>query len=242
MRNAVAAALVMTFGAAVELGADPILVQPGSAYSVTNLLAPDGTFDSTGTFFFSPDFLFPFGLPIFGRELSNNARAGCQPCFSGDPLNLGASFELRGPSYVPGGPVFSVWGVGTLNFTTPTVTVPFDVPPPQLPFNVVAPFQLTGHIELFQHPGSVPLFAGDIVGFGRARALLTPSGDSFNFGNVLEYRFTGDPSVVPEPGTVTLIVTGLAAMGARARRRRIRESQAASSGSARESASHTPAA
>jgi hypothetical protein len=243
MRNAVAAALVMTFGAAAELGADPILVQPGSAYSVTNLLAADGTPDTTGTFFFSPDFLFPFGLPIFGRELSNNARSGCQPCFPGDPLNLSASFELRGPSYQGGGPGLSVWGVGTLNFTTPTVTVPFEIPPPQFPFYAFAPFQLVGHIELFGEPGTVPVFSGDVIGFGRARALLTGSGESRTF-STLEYQFTRDPMApVPEPATVTLIVTGLAAMGARARRRRIRESQAASSsGSARESASHTPAA
>lgn len=216
MRNAFAAALVVTFGAAAELGAEPVLVQPGSSYVVKNVLARDGTFDTSGTF------LLPsgYGAGIFGRELSNDARTGCQPCSPGDPLNLSASFELRGPSIMSGGPGLSVWGVGTLNFTTPTVTVPLDIPSPGIPFYVFAPFQLTGHIELFGEPGTVPVFAGDIIGFGRARALLTGSGSSRTFGNVLEYQFT-EP--VPEPATVTLIVTGLAAIGARARRRRLRE-------------------
>jgi hypothetical protein len=215
MRNALVAALAITIGAAADLRADPILVQPGSFYSVRNLIAPDGTFDTVGGFFF-PSFLPPFGLPIFGREVSNNARTGCPSCAPGDPLNLSASFELRGPSYVPGGPVFRIWGVGTLNFTTPTVVIPLDLPSPHLPFYVFAPFELTGHIELFRQFESVPLFAGDIIGVGRARALLTPSGDSLIFGDNLDYLFA---SPVPEPATLTLIVTGLAAMGVRRVRR-----------------------
>jgi hypothetical protein len=217
MRTAFAVALVIASGAAVDLSAEPVLIQPGSSYVVSNVLTRDGTFDTSGAF------ILPSGYVagIFGRELSNDARTGCQLCSSGDPLNLSASFELRGPSYRAGGPVFAVWGAGTLNFTTPTVTVPFDIPPPQVPFYAVAPFLLTGHIELFGEPGSVPIFAGDIIGFGHARALLLGSGNSLTFGNVLEFQFTRDPAEpVPEPAAVTLLVTGLAALGARARRRR----------------------
>jgi hypothetical protein len=160
MRNAFAAALVITVGAVAELSAEPVLIQPGSYYAVSNLLAPDGTFETTGVFIL-PSLPPGFGVPIFGRELSNNARTGCDPCAPGDPWNLGASFELVGPSYLPGGPVFSIWGRGTLNFTTPDITVPFEVPSPQTGLYAYAPFQMTGYIELFRHPGSVPLFAGD---------------------------------------------------------------------------------
>jgi hypothetical protein len=220
MRNGLAAAVVIVFGTAVDLGAEPVLLQPGSSYVVSNLLARDGTFDTWGTF------ILPSGYvaEIFGRELSNNARTGCQLCSPGDPLNLSASFELRGPSYQVGGPGLSVWGEGTLNFTTPTVTVPFEIPPPSLPFYAVAPFLLTGHIEVFGEPGTLPLFAGDVTGFGRARALLIGSGQSLTFGDVLEFQFTTDPSApVPEPATLILFLTGLATLGTRARRRMRRE-------------------
>jgi hypothetical protein len=220
MRNVFAVALVISLSAAADLGAEPVLIQPGSSYVVTNSLARDGTFDTSGTF------ILPSGYVagIFGREQSNNARTGCELCSPGDPLNLSASFELRGPSYQAGGPELSVWGEGTLNFTTPTVTVPFEIPPPLVPFYVFAPFLLTGHIELFGEPGTVPLFAGDVIGFGRARALLLGSGESLTFGSVLEFQFTSDPSApVPEPATVTLFLTGLAALGTRARRRMRRE-------------------
>jgi hypothetical protein len=219
MRNVFAVALVISLGTVVDLGAEPVLIQPGSSYVVSNLLARDGTFDTWGTFIFPSGYL----AEIFGRELSNSARTGCQHCSSGDPLNLSASFELRGPSYQAGGPVLSVWGEGALNFTTPTVTVPFEFPPP-VPFYVFAPFLLTGSIELFGEPGTVPLFAGDVIGFGRARALLIGSGESLTFGNVLEFQFTSDPSApVPEPATLILFVTGLAALGTRARQRMRRE-------------------
>jgi hypothetical protein len=227
MRNICAAALMVSLGTAVDLGAEPVLIQPGSSYVVTNLLAGDGTPDTWGTF------ILPSGYVagIFGRELSNNARTGCELCAPGDPLNLSASFELRGPSYQVGGPGLSVWGQGTLDFTTPTVTVPFEIPPPLHPFYVFAPFVLAGHIELFGEPGTVPLFAGDVIGFGRARALLRGSGESLTFGNVLEFQFTSDPSApVPEPASVTLFLAGLAALGTRARRLRRETRQRIESG------------
>jgi hypothetical protein len=204
--NTLVAALILMCGAASETRADPIVVQGGSDYLVLNTLAHDGTRWSSGSLFFPPD----HATGVFGRELFVNARSGCEPCAPGDLLDLSASFQLRGPSFLSGGPVLSVWGLGVLNFTTPTVEVPLPPSDPRLPIVVVAPFQFDAQIHLFGEPGTVPVFSGDLVGGGIARALLVGSGTSWSFAQ-LEYAFT-DQTPVPEPGTMLLVLGGLAAL------------------------------
>lgn len=200
------AALIFMCGLTAETRAEPILVQEGSHYLVLNTLAHDGTRWSLGSLFFPPD----HAHGVFGRELFVNARTGCEPCAPGDLLDLSASFQLRGSSFLSGGPVLSVWGLGVLNFTTPTVEVPLPPTEPGFPLVVAAPFEFDARIQLFGEPGTVPVFAGDLVGGGIARALLVGSGNSWSFAQ-LEYAFT-DQTPVPEPGTMLLVLGGLAAL------------------------------
>lgn len=109
-----------------------------------------------------------------------------------------------------GGPVLSVWGLGVMNFTTPAVQVPLPPTDPGFPLVVTAPFEFDARIHLFGEPGTVPVFAGDLVGAGIARALLVGSGSTWSFAQ-LEYAFT-DQTPVPEPGTMLLVLGGLAAL------------------------------
>ncbi len=226
MKKLFCAALISMLGIIAPPGvvasaeADPVQLLPGSGYYTTDFLDPDGTFSSSGTFIVG-DLI----TGIFGRELTANARTGCQPCAPGDLLNLSASFQLRGPRYMSAGATYAVWGEGVLNFTSPTVTIPStwrDVP--EFPLFVYAPFEFTGHVELFRNTDNVMIFGSDVIGSGRTRAILLGDGREWRFHQQQWLFGTGefDHAPVPEPATIILLGTSLGVAAWRTRQRNCR--------------------
>jgi hypothetical protein len=213
----VAASLIVA--AAQNVRADPVRVGDTSAFVVTNWTAPDGSFWDSGTFLLPPDII----TGVFGRAIFASARSQCQPCVGGDILNLSGSFELRGPTAQSGGAGYAVYGLGTLNFHTGDVIVPDTDAAAAW---VWTTFVFDGTVSFYKVPGDVLMFQGDVFGEGLARAVLFPSADgrSREFYQLL-YEFgreTFDPNFpepVPEPATVVLFASGLAAMTRRAWRR-----------------------
>jgi hypothetical protein len=157
----------------------------------------------------------------FRREIQ--PLADCLICTAGASIRLGSHVEgelahgFLDPAAVFNGVSFSnAFYSGDLRFDSSTVTV-VDTGAPFL--SLVQPFTFTGVLNAFGSPertGS-PLFVADLRGTGLVTFSLLRGSDAFNFGD-LTYRFQA--AATPEPGTMTLIGSGLASLTLRSRRRR----------------------
>ena len=100
---------------------------------------------------------------------------------------------------------------GQLIFTTPPVLFP---PPPSAATltPVEAPFSMTGHLDVFNTRTNQPI-TFDLTGTGIVTGLFgfPPAGAPLG-GNFLEVSARYDFTVVPEPATILLLVTGLMAL------------------------------
>jgi hypothetical protein len=212
----VTCALLMSCSAAY---ADSIVVTGGSM-SVTGVGAND-LFTLEGD-----------GLRVTGVGYENFVGPGaCNPCVAGTTF---VSFNSRLTSFVNQGPAPGsirgnafpdVFLDGTLLFLGPSfpVSLAASNPTPTL----IAPFTFWAMLRGFPNSSltGTPIFDEVFVGQGTATAnynlTIGPGATLVTFSDVV-YQF--DPpaaaSPTPEPGTMVLVLTGMAALIARSRRRK----------------------
>ena len=210
-------ALLLVCGAlsSTPVSADPILVT-GGQYTAT-------TFGSTFTF--------------TGDGLSLTAGGGfvgplfnCTPCEADKPLSLGFSGQDIGdlrsgrPGEFDGVAYAQTFLSGTISFTGPAFSVAL-LSPSNLIFT--APFSMTATIHNYANSARLgsPLFTASLAGSGTATATFTAvanpqtGGYLFNARSVT-YQFAADtPAPTPEPATLLLFGTGVAAIIRRSMRR-----------------------
>ena len=155
------------------------------------------------------------------------------PCFPGDVVSPSTTFGTASRNFALGNGIATVDGVtygtsiggpgsiafrGTLSFDAFPVVIPTPTEPGVS--RIPTPFVLTGTIAGFlaADPTS-PLFTVDVFGSGIARLVVAPPGTgapgALTF-RAVEYQIA-DP--VPEPATLVLCGSGLAALLVRRKRR-----------------------
>lgn len=177
----------------------------------------------TGGFVFVQDLHGPayslvgtnFGITGGAGDHGATGPALCEPCLAGDliPVNstyVGTSLGL-GSAFVNGSFFNNVLIRGSFTFTGD----PFVVPNSTSAVSITAPFSFSGAISgctLADFDCHTPVFSTQLVGDGIATIQLSALIDSqgrvlFDFVNV-NYAFN-----VPEPISVILLASGVAALG-----------------------------
>ena len=197
--------LLIALGVATPVAAEPIVVTGGFLQVHTRI--PEGSFTLTGA-----DFFMTGGYDgVFG-----SFSLECDFCESGTPVELDSQFEIRlstGRAVVNGTTYPEVWFDGSF--------VAFDVPTARITGSestfLVVPFTFHGLVRfLTVNPNvepSDPVFTATLSGSGRAIAQFTyvPDLGVFNAESEIRYEFdAADP--VPEPATLLLCGSGLAAL------------------------------
>jgi hypothetical protein len=198
------------FACPAALGADPIVVTGGLVETEVTLhearvtLAGEGFELRTAAFFNSP-------------------LAACSPCAAGTPVTLngtytqglpfGGTLTIDGATYTD---LHFYGGSGT--FVTPEVALPATG-------SLALPFEFSGLLLAFANPNDVePVFSRQLVGSGTATAsFVRVSGEDNLFhllSEGLQYRFEATAAPVPEPTSMMLLGTGLAAVAVGRWRRR----------------------
>jgi PEP-CTERM motif len=210
---ALACTIVLLLGSASLSQAETIVITSG-------LLQMDGTEGSLelagnrGFTLFSP-LSGEEGIFVPGQQCTPDSQA-CPPGYTlslaanwvGSAF-LGGTATLDGQSYSLGIDVTDA--AAFVDFTGSVVLPPLAG---QSAF-VSAPFRFSG---LFHYPDSVPLPSETLTGRGTATLALVPSEEFPGHWAYSSARYEFAP--VPEPGTMLLVSGGLAALAARARKRR----------------------
>ena len=217
----VAMLLAGLFSAAAPAGADP-LTPPDLTPFVTSgnyRITPAGdTFAFTGALFdirqTSGPIMTPKVFPV-----------SCVICTAGDIVDLG----FRHPPFTATSPNFVDLGSGTARFASDPDAISavfngslkFMATPLEFPdasadsLLIQAPFRFRGWINgMVSESGG---FGMRVRGLGTASAQFVRDGNAYRRGGATTYEFA---NVVPEPSSVLLFGTGLAALGACMRRRR----------------------
>ena len=207
--------LVVTFSPSIA-SADPIEITSGFV-SVLRLRGP--TYNLVGL-----DFVATGGA----GEHGNTGPDLCSPCRPGDiiPLNslyAGSSLGL-GTAIVNGNVFPNLIFSGVFEFTGDPLVIPDSVS------NVVltAPFSFSGFLAgcLHSDPScQTPVFTTELMGSGVSRVELTRHLDSQGRAFFEFVRVTHVFGPIPEPTSLLLLTSGLAAIGAAKLKRRRRGSK-----------------
>lgn len=207
-------AMLVVWTAAAQ--AEPVTIT-GGALTATGLLS-DPIFILTGD-----------GFAVAGGATHGNAGpAMCAPCVGGDVVSFESFFVGStlgaGPAIVEGVAYASLWYAGVLHFEgataafpggsgTVVVNAPFalDAVPPLESF-------IAGYVT--QEMIGPPVFTTRLAGGGLATATFTEGPAGFFTFDSVTYAFSASPAPVPEPATLVLVGSALAAIGARRWRRR----------------------
>ena len=193
--------------------AEPITVDAGSAI-VDPMAGPGPTMYAN----LSGD---AFSLAFIWRD----ARAQCIfsfDCRSGDPVTLTTTLHSSPPVTTPPGEnqafSFGVAYTGSLTFAGPTFVLPIPSAVPSAA-DFSGPFTFSGTLSTYRVLGVFEpqlLSTLELVGAGTVTGRYVAIGSQTYWLNRLEYEF----APIPEPGTLLLAGTGLAAAGAMRRRRK----------------------
>jgi hypothetical protein len=197
---------VLILGAASVSVADPITVTGGSAGFDFG--------DPPGLHLIFDDAEFFGGFPLGGMTLtlpantpSNCGSGGLPVCQPGGAVNLAAEWKQQ--STLPGvatiqGQEFRPFFDLSLSFQAGDALLP----PLTEHVEVTVPFTMVGTIALFgDQARTTPLLSDTITGQGTASADFVDSKGGWAFiGH--QYLFEPATAPIPEPGTLTLLVTG----------------------------------
>ena len=201
----------LALGFTSQAHADPVTVTSGRF--VLHQEQPFFDFNGAG-FRITGEFDQPFRPGIFPLE-------DCLICTAGATIRLGSHVQgklAEGAAIFNGVSRSTAFYSGDLLFDAPSVTAPDTQ---DFFIKLVRPFTLTGTLNAFgstERTGT-PLFIADLRGTGLVTfSLLNPVGE-FNFSD-LTYRF--EAAATPEPGTMSLLGSGIAGVMLRSRQRRKR--------------------
>lgn len=212
--TSVVAALVLT-SAAEPARADPVLLDPAGVITSGAYVVKSGTdtFRLAGSWFSL--------IQDSGADPAKVFATTCVTCAAGDTVNL----SFRNPPLTPEGYVMYVdlgSGRGTIGGTTyPFLSfsgsLKFNVAPVVFPdtddaiVQIASPFSFRGWFQAGPNPG--PFLGGTefrLRGLGTASTWFIRDGDVFRPSGDTTFEFN---TVTPEPGSLLLLGTGLAAFG-----------------------------
>jgi hypothetical protein len=203
-------ALFVAWAGAIDVYAEPVQITSGFLNAV-------GVFDTADFQFIGADFLARGGAEpgVIGPELT------CFPCSSGDTISLNTRYAGTigsGTATIEGTPYSGVTFGGELTFQSASAAAPSIVGG----FTITQPFTFTAQLMGFLNYNTTEetrIFDRLLAGSGIVTATFgeTPSEGVplFSFQSV-RYDFASD-AAVPEPATLLLFGSGLAAAALRKR-------------------------
>jgi hypothetical protein len=209
-----ACTMLFLCGLATAVSAEPIRVTSGFIQVGTSVT----------------DFLIETTAGTIGGEQEGVSVPPILSGFSGDPVSLSTTYIGDLGHFMIGGS--DLPGRATFQFTAGNVTLPSveDVLAQPNFFSAFSPFTFTGHVDTFASPqdrdsGGTPVASYDLAGRGTTEAQIhvQMTGDGTPLPELPLVAFTTinrfeDVPRTPEPASMLLVGTGIAAAFARRRR------------------------